>query len=250
VPTSSGVVETRWVTGTSTTGWRESTYVAKRHKALFGADGKIKFLTQAVFDDPDLDRHFPNHPLTVSRSARRWLDEGAHIRVLAAPADSSASIELAEGYRIRPPRRFGAPTSHPGPIGRPWTTLTRASYSVTDGVDRFHVLFERKPMKLLWSGTHRVLEGALRTLGRAIGTEAKLFGVHDELLDVGEDAGRPTVTGVVHGVSPSADVRIVAVGTLIDDHLLALFLETTASVPIDELRAELSACARTLERGP
>jgi hypothetical protein len=250
VPTSMGVLEARWITSTNTTGWRESTYVAKRGKELFGADGKFKFPAQTVFDDPNLDHHYPNHPLTVSREARRWLDEGAHMRVLDAPADSGASIDVPEGYRLRPPARVGAPTSHPGPLARPWTmtTLTRASYSVTDGVDRFHVLVERKPRRLFWSGTHRVLEAELRACALGICAEEKLFGVHYDLLEAGEDAGRPTATGVVEGAGPLGEARIVAVGTLIHDHLVALFLETTTGVPIDEIRAELSACARTLER--
>jgi hypothetical protein len=250
VPCGYGLLETSWVTTTSTTGYRESRYMAQWGRAYL--EPVITFPPQSIFDAPDLDAHFPDHPLSMARDARRWLASEVKLSNReAARGSSQGPIDLPlAGYRLLPPPRFGAPATSIGPLGRNWTRLNRASFSVTDGVDWFSVVVEPRPLRIVWSGVDHVIEVEAQRLARAAFDETGVVGVHAELLDVSEVAGRLTATVLVEGESGLGGERMVALCTASEKHLVSLFLSTMVSLPVNELRAELLGAAQTLDRLP
>ena len=96
VPVAKGTVEIRAMCQASITGMRETAVIAK-----LGSDTP---LPQSAYDAKDLDRHFPDHPLTRVRAA---LDAAVSRLEIIAPAERATEVALREaGCAIEPPPRF------------------------------------------------------------------------------------------------------------------------------------------------
>jgi hypothetical protein len=250
IPCAMGLVEVRWVTAAQLTGIRESLWVGKA-RAVAGPDEPFHHPGQAVFDDPALDADFPDHPLSTAREARRWLTTEAQMRLVRPQVwpDEQTAIEIPEvGYALVPPPRFGSPLISAGVRGRPWASMNRASFSGTDGIDLAHVNALSSPLRIRWDSTGRLLAVEVEKLAREVYVEAEVQRIRSTVIALDRVAGQPAASVLVEGDGHLDSLRMVVHGTARDGRIVSLFLTTTATLPIEEMLAEVNASLRTLRR--
>jgi len=248
VPSEEGLFEARWVTSAQLTGVRESMWLASSDLAPDSDESWHP--GQAAFDDPELDLDFPDHPLSVARQARRWLasDVRARVRRPFRPVERAA-IELPSiGYALVPPRRFAAPSTVPGPRGKPWVSMNRSSFSGSDGIDWLFVQTVPAPMRLPWGSVERRLGSELETIGRAAYAGGGVERLRSSIVTTGSTNGRPRASVLVEGDGHQGPLRMVVRGAVHDGRIVALFLTTSATLSVDEMLAEVEASAETLRR--
>jgi hypothetical protein len=111
IPVAQGHFAISAIANARITGFRETATVMKLEKERGEAFG-TRFPKQAEFDDPALDESFPDHPLTLSRAALRWLEGGAHLEVTAPDGEAPTGEVVAEAARCAitaPPRYVFVP---------------------------------------------------------------------------------------------------------------------------------------------
>jgi hypothetical protein len=111
VPVAQGHFAISAIATASVTGFRETATMLKLEKER-GETLGTRFPEQAEYDDPALDESFPDHPLTLSRAALRWLERGAHLEVTAPDGEAPTGEVVAEAARcaiMLPPRYVFVP---------------------------------------------------------------------------------------------------------------------------------------------
>jgi hypothetical protein len=226
VPVEQGLFEARWFCREpAATGYREVAAVLK--------SGKDGLLPQQAYDDPALDEPFPHHPLSRARAAKLWPEE-AGLRVIApAPAAPGGDVTLATGCTIAAPPRFR--------LQRSLDLLARVSFSGTDGIDRLVVSRGKEPLRA--AGLVQLAADQSRSLYERSG-----------LVNVTCEAG-PDGDGVL--VVTEGDASVPGVGRtravarwFVDDEgvVWSICIATTVAVPLDELRDDVAAVARSWRR--
>jgi hypothetical protein len=230
VPVEQGLFEARWFCREpAATGYREVAAVLK--------SGKDGLLPQQAYDDPALDEPFPHHPLSRARAAKLWPDE-AGLRVIApAPPAPAGDVTLATGCTIAAPPRFR--------LQRSLDLLARVSFSGTDGIDRLVVTRGKEPLR----GPEVV-----HRLGKLAADQSRSLYERSGLVNVTCDA-RPDGDAVV--VVTEGDASVPGVGRtravarwFVDDEggVWSICIATTVAVPLDELRDDVAAVARSWRR--
>jgi len=247
VPCADGLAEARWVTTAQVTGIRETIWTDKALRTS-GAEVALKHPGQAVFDDPALDADFPDHPLSIAREARRWFGREVRVRVLRrAWHDERAAVALPEiGYSLVPPPRFPPPSTDPGPRGRPWAGSNRASISGSDGIDWFYVHAFPAPLRLRLGSQERRLAAEVEKLALEVYTAADVQRIRSEVVSSGTVDGRASVNVVLEGDGHLGPLRMSVHGTAREGRIVTLWLMTSATLPSDDMLAEVNEAARTL----
>jgi len=103
IPVAGGYVELAAIARAGTTGYRESILMTQ---LVPNMEPDTPFPKQSVYDDPQHDATFADHPLSLVRSALRWL-HGAGVEVLAPAAPGSPEVVVnAARCVVRPPPRY------------------------------------------------------------------------------------------------------------------------------------------------
>lgn len=136
VPLAEGMFELR-VQASAPEGGRRESALSERVVAEAGDRDPMEALEgigQAYFDDPRHDGEFPDDPLSLVRSALRWVVEESGVEVTApAPAEEAAEVEAARaGFAVTPPPRYAQMTS--ARLGAGVLRFSRVSLSATDGL--------------------------------------------------------------------------------------------------------------------
>lgn len=110
VPVRAGLFEARWIVPANQTGFRESVLLLK---AMEGAVEGIpegmppeEIMKVLVYDDPKFDAMFPQHALSVARSADRWARENVRTADPAPPMTREHALARLGCDLVVPPR-FG-----------------------------------------------------------------------------------------------------------------------------------------------
>lgn len=179
VPLRRGLFEARVVSIDQLTGYRESAlFLLKRMGRLPPNDEEelkrlVAVLRQADFDDPQHDDSFPNHALSRTRAAMRWLytESGLHVTEMPAPY-GSGKVELPRlGCALVPPPRFVYDSAIDASQKESCESFCRVSFCGTDGVERLLVNRWSLPAQGLASDLPRVAESFARELHEASGVE-------------------------------------------------------------------------------
>ncbi|HEY7372530.1 MAG TPA: hypothetical protein VIF57_10260 [Polyangia bacterium] len=247
IPCAQGLVETRWVTTARVTGMRETVWTARKMQAS-SVEAAFEHPGQAVFDDPALDADFPDHPLSIAREARRWLAKEVRVRVLrsAARTERTESELPAVGYALVPPPRFAEPVTLGRGRGRSWARWSRASFSGSDGVDWFFLCAFPAPLLLKWRSPERRLATEVEKTARRVYSLNDAKNIKSQVVTSGRADGRPSVSLIVDGEGHLEPLRMAALGTVREGQIVTLFLMTSATLPNDDMFAELGAAAQTL----
>jgi hypothetical protein len=110
VPVADGFVELAAIARAGMTGYRESALMLKRPGGLSGPEEP--FPTQAEFDDSRHDASFPEHPLSLTRGAMRWLLAESALEVTkpaAEPHEGDVVVDAAGCAVTLPPRYLFVP---------------------------------------------------------------------------------------------------------------------------------------------
>jgi len=246
VPLRQGLFEARVICGDSFTGLRETVLLEAR-MADRPAEGEpaappagLRHLRQADYDDPEHDSAFPEHALSRTRAALRWLTGEADLRVLECPETrTETDVELPDlGCVLRAPPRFVHEPSERA--GSP-ALFHRVSFCGTDGVQHLVVTRDDAPLR----------PGRLRD--EAVARARRLHeadGVRDIVVrteEMDDAGGRPQVLTIVEGNGHLGRLRN-AMCWLLDEggRPWSLCLTATAVVPPEVLAAEVSEAARSL----
>ena len=116
------------------------------------AGGSSLYVLHRMAYEPGSEAQFPDHPLSTAREARRWLATDVRIPVLRpAWRDTRTAVDVpAIGYAIVPPNRFSIQSIDRGPRGLPCVSMSRASFSGTDGLDSFFMHSLPAPRRARW----------------------------------------------------------------------------------------------------
>ncbi len=110
VPVAHGFVEVAAIVRAGMTGYRESALMLRRSGGLPGPEEP--FPAQAEFDDERHDASFPQHPLSLTRRAMRWLLADAALEVTEAagePPEGEVTVAPARCAVFLPPRYLFVP---------------------------------------------------------------------------------------------------------------------------------------------
>jgi hypothetical protein len=94
------------------TGLRESFLTTRLLNQGAHPSEAIRLLSQADIDDPQLDERFPEHPLSLVRTAMRWVMEEADLEVIAPmviPDEGEIALTEADCAVVLPPRYVVSP---------------------------------------------------------------------------------------------------------------------------------------------
>lgn len=105
VPLQDGFAEIAAISRAGQTGYRESILMLLEDKGA--RDPEKPFPKQAVYDDPKHDARFAEHPLSLVRSALRWLTDESGLTVtdpMEEPPVGEVVLEPAQCAIVPPPR--------------------------------------------------------------------------------------------------------------------------------------------------
>ncbi|CAN5704055.1 hypothetical protein BH09MYX1_BH09MYX1_16690 [soil metagenome] len=232
VPLAAGLFEARWVASTNQTGYRETVLFERaKRRAGMDADGALTAATSATstidYDAEAEDAAFPAHPLTMARSARRWILDDAGITVQApAPARTQAEQVVAPlGMAFVPPPRFVRDDFDA-------TLFRRLSLAGTDGVEMLMVdpggSAERLADHVVGEARSRYVESQVTNI------EARFLGEDDEM-----------ASAVVEGDGHLGPLRMVLCARAFGAQRFFLAIATTTAQPTDSLRDEIETAMRT-----
>jgi len=244
VPVASGLFEARWMAIAAMTGLRESVLSLKRPPGA----GFPDVLPQSAFDDPAHDAAFPDHPLSLARAAKRWHEVGTLRVTEPPPASPTGEVRLASlGCAVTMPSRFVLNDTFRDPRGLT-AMFDRTSFSGTDGVDR--LLVTRTTETLRAFAVARRLVKLAENMSRAELEQSGLWGVTCDVTPL--DTKPPAVTVVTEGDSRQDGVaRNRRVWHwFVDDsgQVWTISNWTSVAVPIDELKADVTAVAHSWRR--
>jgi hypothetical protein len=254
IPVGNGLGEIRWVTSAHQTGYREAVYMHHlvRTRAPSAGDGKPHHPGQAAFDDPARDVDFPQHPLSVARAARRWLDANVPRQITASPqyrTDGEIVLEPV-GCALKPPPRFVLASVTSGPGGTPVASLDRASFAGTDGIDWF---FIRRIAENRRPGSRRsdTTEEEIERIARWLCASTAVGEVRSRILsDQAAGAGRTTILTLDYEAK-QGPTRIVALSRGGDrGAFFGLWLMTSATLPVEAMADEVQGAAQSLRALP
>lgn len=146
IPAADGLFEARWVRPTlGETGLRETLLVSilLQNEEVPGTTPQLP--RQEVFDAPEHDAQFPDHPLSRARRAKTW--HVGRVEVTAAAPRPLRTYALAPlDLTVTVPPRFQLSRSI-DIDGTPTALFDRVSFSGSDGVDRLVVARGREPFR-------------------------------------------------------------------------------------------------------
>lgn len=121
IPLAGGWVEVAAIARAGTTGMRESILMAS-------LDAGASFPKQSVYDDPQHDGVFADHPLSVVRAALRSFDGECVVLSPAAPSSPETIVVDAARCTVRPPPRYLVLPADVLPMSPTLASFTRITF--------------------------------------------------------------------------------------------------------------------------
>lgn len=248
IPLQQGLFEARVLTVDKMTGYRESILLDKRlQKHPLNDEEDIRrvmaTICQEDYDDPQHDEAFPEHALSRSRAALRWLIHDANLRVTEPPspfAPGEVQVPHLNCALVPPPRFF---YEDPSDDRSTSASFHRVSFCGTDGIER--LLVDR------WDQVARDAKNAnFSKLAKSIAHTLHVKSGVDEMQvtvkKLAPEARGPQALVIVEGKGHQGLLRN-AMLFFQDEQQRTWSLSRcgTAAVPTETLRAELIETVRT-----
>lgn len=257
IPLATGMVEITTFHRTQETGRRESMLLQLAMQRYPGEDlpALAARLGQTFFDDPSHDRDFATHPLSLVRSALRWLREaGPEVLAVTAPmaAISDAPVEMpAAGCSVLAPPRYLPLPRGTVPVPRTMSVMTRVMLEASES-PRMLDVFRLTDVEIPGSASNDERQQLLQELARRNGDEWSKQGATDIELTVaarppqGDRVEAGTVIRMkINGLPTLAVSRWLAEK---DGHVFRLAVGSPTYVSVDELEKELDFVAASFKR--
>lgn len=246
IPLRRGLFEARTVCGDQMTGYRESVLIDRRMgerppSSKEDIQRLMAGLQQSDFDDPRHDDVFPQHSLSRTRAAIRWLctESELHLTELPSPFEHG-EVELShlDCVLVPPPRFAYELPGGPSQEG----SFCRVSFCGTDGVELLHVKRWDLSTRVSASNLPRVAESIARETHEVNGVKnIRVAGEVPLPLDQ-----RPQALVVVEGTGHLGALRNAMIFFLDEDRRLwSLSRFGMAAVPRDAMVADLEGAVRS-----
>jgi hypothetical protein len=240
VPLAGRTLELRVIQTAHQTGKREAVLLARAMQADPGADpvAQTRRPGQRHHDDPAHDAAFPGHPVTEVRAALAEL-VGGRIAVVTEPPQPGGRCELDDlGVSLVPPPGHAQAVTPPGgPLAR----FTRPSFSCTDGV---------RTLTLLRLPELRIERRSviLRAVADQLVRETAPQGATEVRVSVEElPHASPRVLAHLEYTTDRPYRTLSLWLTLADGSVLSVASNSETCVPPDELRADVTVVADSLQ---
>lgn len=248
VPLEKGLFEARVLTVDKTTGYRESILLVKQMQEQTPNDEEdpnrqMATIRQRDYDDPQHDEAFPEHALSRSRAALRWLIHDANLRVTERPLpleQGEVQLPHLNCALMPPPRFFHEDAEDPQ---SPSASFHRVSFCGTDGIER---LIVHRWDDVARNAKNDNFAKLAKSLARTMHEESGVQGLRLIVKKLAQHASEPQVLVIVEGKGHQGLLRN-AMLFFQDEQQRTWSLSRcgTAAVPPETLKAELIETVRT-----